>query len=63
MKWILRYLKGTSNHVLRFRGEDTQFHGYGDLDMAGDLDQRRSTTGYLFTLARATDSWISRCRK
>jgi ATP-binding cassette subfamily B (MDR/TAP) protein 1 len=22
VKWILRYLKGTSNHVLRFGGED-----------------------------------------
>jgi hypothetical protein len=63
VKWILRYLKGTSNHVLRFRGEDAQLHGYGDSDMAGDLDRRRSTTGYVFTLAGATISWISRLQK
>ena len=63
MKWILRYLKGTSNHVLRFRDEDAQFHGYGDSDMARDLDQSLSTTRYVFTLEGATVSWISGCRK
>ena len=28
--------------------------GYCDSDYAGDLDKYRLTTGYLFTLARAT---------
>jgi len=33
--------------------------GYCDSDFAGDLDKRRSTTGYLFTLAKAPVSWKS----
>ena len=33
--------------------------GYCDLDYAGDLDKRRSTTGYVFTLAKAPVSWKS----
>ncbi|KAE8691959.1 hypothetical protein F3Y22_tig00110864pilonHSYRG00223 [Hibiscus syriacus] len=33
--------------------------GYADSDYAGDLDKRRSTTRYLFTLAKAPISWKS----
>ena len=31
-----------------------------DSDFAGDLDKRKSTTGYVFTLARAAVSWVSK---
>ena len=33
--------------------------GYCDSDYDGDLDKRRSTTGYVFTLAKAPVSWKS----
>ncbi|KAE8698224.1 pentatricopeptide repeat-containing protein [Hibiscus syriacus] len=33
--------------------------GYCDSDYAGDLDKRRSTTGYVFTFAKAPVSWKS----
>ena len=31
--------------------------GYVHVDYAGDLDQRRSTTGYVFTVAECVISW------
>ncbi|KAH9689185.1 hypothetical protein KPL70_015411 [Citrus sinensis] len=34
--------------------------GYVDSVFAGDLDKRKSTTGYVFTLAGAAVSWVSK---
>ncbi|MCO5565162.1 hypothetical protein L7F22_018835 [Adiantum nelumboides] len=34
--------------------------GYIDSDYAGNLDNRRSTSGYAFTMARRAISWRSR---
>ena len=31
--------------------------GYIDTDYSGDLDQRRFTTGYVFTVAECAISW------
>jgi hypothetical protein len=60
VKWILRYLKGTSDYALCFGGNKVQLLGYTDSDFAGDLDKRRSTTGYTFMFAGAAISWASR---
>ena len=51
MKWVLRYLRGTSNYCITFDGSSDEFCGYVDLDFVGDLDKRISTSGYVFTLA------------
>ncbi|KAG8479822.1 hypothetical protein CXB51_029312 [Gossypium anomalum] len=62
VKWILRYLRKTEDAGLVFEQDEAlgQFVvGYVDSDFAGDLDKRRSTTGYLFTLAKAPVSWKS----
>ncbi|XP_052288059.1 secreted RxLR effector protein 161-like [Citrus sinensis] len=49
--WILRYLYGTADVGLLFKKDcGRQCVGYCDSDFAGDLDKRRSTTGYVFTL-------------
>jgi hypothetical protein len=37
--------------------------GFVDFDMAGDIDSRKSTTGYVFTLGGAAISWVSRLQK
>src|SRR3954465_12004542 len=51
VKWILRYMKGTSNYGIMFERQrkGTCISGFVDSDYAGDLNKRRSTTGYVFT--------------
>ena len=39
VKWILRYLRGTSNKCLHFGGSTTNLQGYVDSDLVGDIDQ------------------------
>ena len=53
VKWILRYIKGTVDEGLVFEKANDgkqECIGFVDSDYAGDLDKRRSTTGYVFTL-------------
>ena len=60
LKWILRYLSGTVDYGLIYgtkRGTEVNVEGYVDADFAGDLDKRRSLTGYLFTLGCCTINW------
>ena len=57
VKWILRYLKGTSRLCLCFDNGKTMLDGYTDADMAGDLDNRKSTFGYLMIFAGGAVSW------
>ena len=59
VKHILRYLKGTSSKCLRFGNSDASIVGYTDADYAGCVDNRRSTSGYVFIFAGATISWRS----
>ena len=62
VKWILRYIKNTVDIGLVFEQDKSLGScvvGYCDSDYAGDLDKRRSTTGYLFTLAKGPVSWKS----
>jgi len=63
VKWILRYLKGTSHYCLCFGQDETTLEGFTDADMAGDMDTRKSTTGYLYTFAGATVSRVSRLQR
>jgi len=60
VKRILRYLKGTSNLGLLNR-EDTpaEITGYSAADWAGDVRDRKSTSGYVFLLGGAAISWRS----
>ena len=54
VKRILRYLKGTMDYSLCYQGSDLRLTGYTDADWAGDLDERRSTSGYVFLLSNGT---------
>ncbi|KAH9658076.1 Integrase catalytic domain-containing protein [Citrus sinensis] len=60
VQWIMRYLKGTMEFGLLYGGlkqEGHQLVGYVDSDFAGDLDKRRSQTGFIFTLGGCTVNW------
>ena len=63
MKWILRYLKGTSTSCLCFGNGDHVLQGYTDADYVGDKDRWKSTSGYLMTYAVGAVSWQSRLQK
>lgn len=58
MKRIFRYLAGTTDVGLIYDNE-TQclVSGYCDSDYAGDVDTRRSVTGYVYTLGGSVISW------
>jgi hypothetical protein len=60
VKWVLRYLRGTSNYSITYDGSSDSICGYVDSYFAGDLDKRRSTSGYVFTLAGGPVSWMSK---
>jgi len=65
VKWVFRYLHGTSDYGLCYQGRpglDKVFdiHGFVDLDGAEDLDQRRSTSGYVFNLFGGAVSWMNK---
>ena len=57
VKWILRYLKGLSDTYLCFTGASLKLQGYVDADFAGDIDSRKSITGFVFTLGGTAISW------
>ena len=60
-KHILRYLKGTITYGLNYSANGGIFlHGYADADWAGSPVDRKSTTGYCFSLGSAMISWSSR---
>ena len=51
VKWILRYLRSTTCLKLCFGGDVPTLVGYTDSDMHGDIDSRRSTSGYVIKFA------------
>lgn len=56
VKWVVRYLKGTSRFCLCFGGDKLILEGYTDFDMARDINTRKSFSGYLCTFARGAVS-------
>ncbi|KAE8670621.1 Detected protein of unknown function [Hibiscus syriacus] len=57
---ILRYIKVTSNVALCYGGSNLLINGYVDSDYAEDLDESKSTTGYVFKIAGGAVSWVSK---
>ena len=63
VKWILKYLRGTTSHALCFGGTNNVLQGYVDANVEGDKDSRMITIGYVFTLGGTTIIWISKLQK
>lgn len=70
---VLRYLKGISHLCLHYSTSSPIQHSsnhsratptyFADADWAGDRSTRRSTTGYVFTIAGGAVSWRSRLQQ
>lgn len=61
-KRVLRYLKGSKHPRLRYNADDMELplKGYTDSDWAGNVVDRTSTSGYLWTLSGAPISWSAK---
>ena len=60
-KRALRYLKGTVNYGIHYKkGEDGKLLAFTDSDYAGDMDDRKSTSGYVFMMGSSAVSWCSK---
>ena len=61
VKRILRYLKGTHNFGLLYKkSNSSNCEGFSDSDWAGDVNDRKSTSGYIFQVGDTAISWRSR---
>eukprot|EP00253_Pinus_taeda_P007757 PITA_07757 len=65
VKRVFKYLRGTSDYGLCYQGRPgldrvLDIRGFVDVDWAGDLEQRSSTSGYVFNLFGGGVSWMSK---
>ena len=57
-KRALRYLKGTVNYRIHYKkGGDGELLAFTDSDYAGDMEDRKSTSGYVFLMSAGVVSW------
>ena len=59
---IFKYLKYTINYGIKFT-KDKHLRIFVDADYAGDIDSRKSTSGFLITIGGAPTSWYSKLQK
>ncbi|KAH9291602.1 hypothetical protein KI387_043209 [Taxus chinensis] len=60
-KRILRYVSGTHNFGIHYSPTHKfELCGYTDSDWAGSVDDRKSTSGYIFSLGSGVVSWSSK---
>ncbi|RDX74345.1 putative mitochondrial protein, partial [Mucuna pruriens] len=60
-KRILLYLKGTTSYEIVYKkGEEENLLAFTDSDYAGDEDDFKSTSSYVFLLSSGAVSWMSK---
>jgi hypothetical protein len=60
LKQLLKYIAGTTGLGFMYGKKKEALEGYSDADYAGDVDKRRSTSGYVFKLHGGAISWRSK---
>jgi hypothetical protein len=65
IKRVFRYFRGTTSYGLCYQGRPglekvVDINGFVNVDWAGDLDHRRSTSRYVFNLFGGAISWMSK---
>ncbi|XP_075099373.1 secreted RxLR effector protein 161-like [Nicotiana tabacum] len=61
VKRIMRYLKEIADYDLCYQGGKVlRLVGYINVDHGGDLDERKSTSGYVFLVSDSAISWSSK---
>ena len=63
VKKILRYLRGSSDTCLCFTCASLKLQGQLNADFVDDIDIRKSTTRFVFTLGGTAISWVSNLQK
>ncbi|GAU37106.1 hypothetical protein TSUD_278930 [Trifolium subterraneum] len=63
VKRIMRYLKGTLTDGIMYKhtsNKNIELVGWSDSDYAGDVNDRKSTSGYVFMLGTGAIAWSSK---
>lgn len=56
---ILKYLNSTKDFKLKYDGKG-ELHGYSDSDFAGDIEDRKSTSGHIILFGNSPICWCSK---
>lgn len=61
VKQILRYIRGTTGLGVVYKKNqgNEELIGYSDSDLAGDTDDRKSTSGIIYFLGESPITWVS----
>ena len=56
-KCILRYIRGTTCYGIHYTSRDPHIVGYTNLDRVGDVNDHKSTSGFIFYLGFGLITW------
>ena len=60
VKHVFQYLKGTQKNGILYSRSDSNCVGFSDADWGGDLDDRKSVSGYVFQIGGSAINWRSK---